>query len=135
MIARGVIRQSVTLGDVNTLLKGDDIGAAFDSRVHELTAKGTAKKARKGFLTVKGAAEGVYQGTDDLFKIFGYLNEINEYSQIEYGKRPSELSAEELAKMKDFAAYRTRNGYPDYSQVYGLAKIVSKSPLIGPFVS
>jgi len=135
LIARGVIRQSVTLGDVNTLLKGDDIGAAFDSRVHELTAKGAAKKARKGFLTVKGAAEGVYQGTDDLFKIFGYLNEINEYSQIEYGKRPSELSAEELAKMKDFAAYRTRNGYPDYSQVYGLAKIVSKSPLIGPFVS
>tara|TARA_E500000318_G_scaffold108077_1_gene118258 strand:+ start:19472 stop:24295 length:4824 start_codon:yes stop_codon:yes gene_type:complete len=135
LIARGVIRQSVTLGDVNTLLKGDDIGAAFDSRVHELTAKGTAKKLKKGFLTAKGAAEGVYQGTDDLFKIFGYLNELNEYSQIEYGKKPSELSVEELSKMQDFAASRTRNGYPDYSQVYGLAKIASKSPLIAPFVS
>ena len=135
LIARGVIRQSVTLGDVNTLLKGDDIGAAFDSRVHELTAKGTAKKLKKGFLTAKGAAEGVYQGTDDLFKIFGYLTELNEYSQIEYGKKPSELSVEELSKMQDFAASRTRNGYPDYSQVYGLAKIASKSPLIAPFVS
>ena len=34
------------------------------------------------------------------WKIFSFQNELERYSKAEYGKAPSELNAEELAKKK-----------------------------------
>ena len=134
LIRRGVIRQSVTLQEFNRFLKGQDIGAAFDNTVME-TSRNFVQAAEK--LRKKGgkAVEALYQGTDDFFKIFGYLNDMERYSKAYYGKKPSELTPQQLAELKDEIADQIKNSYPDYSRVYGTAQLASRSPFVGSFVS
>jgi hypothetical protein len=134
LIRRGVIRQSVTLQEFNRFLKGQDIGAAFDNSVME-TSRNFVQAAGKVRRKVGKGFEAVYQGTDDFFKIFGYLNDMERYSKAYYGKKPSELTPQQLAELKDEIADQTKNSYPDYSRVYGTAQLASRSPFVGSFVS
>ena len=130
----GIIDKSVGLQEIKELFTNNDFESAIlrniDKKGNNLASKITSK-VRKPFKFIERA----YQSEDDFWKIFSFQNELERYSKAEYGKAPSELNAEELAKVEKIAADNVKKVMPSYDQIPDVIKKFRSVPVIGSFVS
>ena len=66
-----------------------------------------------------------YQMEDDVFKIYGFLNEKERYMAVGYTEAESEV----------IAAENVRNTYPNYDEMPRIIRFIGRSPLVGTFVA
>lgn len=141
-IELGIIKQSAGLGEIRDMFKDADFDDALMSRLSDQKLSNDASRLKKASLFAKRKGlqgkkklEDLYQAEDDFFKIVAFENEKNRYSEAMFGKKPSELSADQIAQLDSKVAEIVKNTYPTYSRVPEAIKMLRKSPLIGNFVS
>ena len=106
----GVIEDNIYSGELKALLT--DMGIAMDSG-RLVSAKGAAKYAKKA----TQAATEIYSAMDDVWKLYGWFNEIARGKSLEK------------------AARIVRDTYPTYSKVPRFGKAMRRFPLLGTFIS
>jgi len=82
-----------------------------------------------------GIAESAYSFGDDVFKIFGYLQERNAYSKILFTKPFYLLNSEQQAEVNRRTIENVKNIIPNYNRLGEMAKVISNSPFIGNFIA
>lgn len=126
----GVMGESLTVGLLNDLTQlGRD--AAID---HDKFVKGFEKymtrPGKKVWDATKGVwkkAEQIYGMTDDIFKVFTYLSELDKYRKV-YPNRSVE-------QLRQEAATRARDIHWTYSKAPAIVNELKKFPFIAPFVT
>lgn len=134
-ISLGIVKQNVGLGEIRDMLgKGafDDVAA---SRLDEKSKKIWEVWKGEKFKNAKKWAEDMYQAEDDFFKIVAYENEVNRYSQAEYGVDPSKLTEQQRLELDTKVAEIVKNTYPTYSRTPEVVRLLKVNPVIGNFVS
>ena len=88
------------------------------------------KALSKGF----NAANKTYAKSDNLWKVYGFMNEATAYANAMFGKDYYQLSDTERAEVNEVAAEITKNVYPTYSRAFAAIKSFSKNTgLFGNF--
>ena len=126
----GVVSSSASLQEIRRI--SEDLGM-YDYNVDEYMERGFIKELMKnpGLTTYKGIRKAdrfvqkVYQAEDDVWKIFGFQVEKTRY--LEAGL--SEAEATRLAAKNTIAVY------PNYNEIPAVLRFISRSPLVGTFVS
>ena len=128
LTAMGVVASSASLQEIRNI--AEDLGKNDYDLSNYLN--GQRDMASKIFRTAKkplnwmdDKAVKLYQMEDDMWKIYGYINEKARY--IEAGM--SEFEA------KNAAALNIRNTYPNYGEVPRLIRLLGRSPFVGTFVA
>lgn len=116
----GVVYESANAGELSDIIKDasgkeGDFERIFDNRIKKLVKAGNK------------VVTSVYMAEDDVFKIYGFENELARYK-----KAYPEKSEAEVEKI---AANIVRNSYPTYSLVPEGIKALRRFPLVGTFVS
>lgn len=114
----GVVHESVRAGEL-----GDAIRDASKTDVGVYADNYAERGVRRG---LRGAQE-LYQGEDNVWKVFAFENEL-----ARYRKALPDLPAEEVER---HAAEIVRNTYPTYSLVPSGVRAVRRFPFLGTFVS
>ena len=155
----GIIKQSASIGDVkaminyknsddvfqqilanerkNTELKKSNIVSKIinkaipTSKISEVAAT----KISEGASKTKSLLDSLYQSEDDFWKIYGYENELSQYSKALYGKDKSDLTTEERSEVDREISEIIKNQYPTYDRVPPIIKTLGKNPFLGAFVS
>lgn len=95
---------------------------------------GKFKKAAGKVLTpIREFSEKSYEMEDAYFKIYGYLNDVNRYSEALMGKKYHELDDKDKKFIQSEMAEMVKNTYPTYSRMPRIVKMISKWP-IGNFI-
>lgn len=123
LLEKGVVNSSVSLGDLQGLLRDIDFGKNF-SGVKGL--KGMMKTLSK----IKRVSEDLYTKEDDFWKITTFATEQNRLTKA-YKNAGVKKTADEIF---DEAADIVRNNVPNYDYVFQFAKDTRRAP-IGNFVS
>lgn len=126
----GVMGESMTVGLINDLTKlGRDAAISEDKFLtgFEKILKNPGKKTWNAAKQVWEKAEQVYGMTDDIFKIFTYLMELDKYKRA----YPN-ASIDELRRG---AAQRARDIHWTYSKSPAIVNELKKFPFIAPFVT
>ena len=128
-----IVKQSAGLNEIRDMFKD----ANFDEAMYQRLSKKPTNigKAKRLGLKSKKFLEDVYGGTDDLFKIVAYENEMSRYSQALYGKDKSSLTEAERGELSSYVAEIVKNTYPTYSRVPEAIQLIRRFPLLGNFVS
>lgn len=128
-----IVKQSAGLNEIRDMFKD----ANFDEAMYQRLSKQPTYmgKAKRSGLKLKKFFEDVYGGTDDLFKIVAYENEMSRYSQALYGKDKSSLTEAERGELSSYVAEIVKNTYPTYSRVPEAIQLIRRFPLLGNFVS
>lgn len=128
-----IVKQSAGLNEIRDMFKD----ANFDEAMYKRLSKQPTHmgKAKRLGLKAKKFLEDVYGGTDDLFKIVAYENEMSRYSQALYGKDKSNLTEAERGELSSYVAEIVKNTYPTYSRVPEAIQLIRRFPLLGNFVS
>lgn len=130
----GIIDKSVGLQEIKELFNDNSFENAIirniDKKGNNLASKITSiiKKPFKFF-------EKTYQSEDDFWKIYSFEHELERYSEIEYGKKPSDLTESELSKVEKIAAENVKKVMPSYDQIPDIIKQGRSFPVIGSFIS
>jgi len=130
----GLTGQSANLGDVrSTLINSNWEQLSIDrlARRPDNLLQGAGKAALKG----KRAAEKVYSGTDEFFKIYAFENDLRRYAKALYGREYGDLSPQALTELENYVAKIVLNTYPTYSRVPRIVQRAGRSPLFADFVS
>ena len=132
LVSLGVVSSSASLQEIRGI--SEDIGNSnFDLSEYLDENSGNIKKliakAKRGVgKPIKNLDEKfmkAYQAEDDVWKIFGYLNEKSRYIKAGIDTK----TAEELA------AKNIINLYPNYNEIPRIIRLIGRSPLIGSFVA
>jgi hypothetical protein len=130
----GIIDKSVGLQEIKELFNDNSFENAIirniDKKGNNLASKITSiiKKPFKFF-------EKTYQSEDDFWKIYSFEHELERYSEIEYGKKPSDLTETELSEVEKIAAENVKKVMPSYDQIPDIIKQGRSFPVIGSFIS
>jgi hypothetical protein len=133
-IKAGVVNQSAGLNEIRDMFKDANFDIALAKRVsmHDAGKLGIAKRRALKF---KKGVEDWYQAEDDFFKIIGYEMELSRYAEALYGKDKSKLTPDELEEVKKVAVENVKNTYPSYDRIPAAIKLISKSYVLGNFIS
>jgi len=132
LVGLGVVSSSASLQEIRGI--AEDIGNSnFDLSEYLDESNGNIQKliakAKRGLgKPIKNLDEKfmkAYQAEDDVWKIFGYLNEKSRYIKAGIDTK----TAEELA------AKNIINLYPNYNEIPRIIRLIGRSPLIGSFVA
>lgn len=120
MMRLGVVGESANANELRAIfqdmgVRGDPLGLAEGSPV-----------ARAGRSFMRGA-EGLYQASDEFWKVYGYENELARYRAA--------LPNVPLPELEQRVAQIVRNTWPTYSKVPEAVKRLRRFPLVGNFVS
>jgi hypothetical protein len=133
-IKAGVVNQSAGLNEIRDMFKDANFDIALAKRIsmHDTGKLGIAKRR---VLKFKKGMENWYQAEDDFFKIIGYEMELSRYADALYDKEKSELTPDELEEVKKVAVENVKNTYPSYDRIPEAIKFISKSYVLGNFIS
>ena len=130
----GLLGTNARLGEINDLLNKtpeDILGSisqtdATDSLLSKL--KSPFKKTDK-FL------EEAYQKEDDFWKVYGFFNEAQSYSQALYNKNYKELTPEEKAVVEEKAVSIVKEVYPNWDKIPEGVRVFKNYPMASAFLS
>lgn len=155
----GIIKQSASLGDIKSAIdykNSDDVFQqilANEKKNNELkksnavsrlinkaiptskAAEVAATKISETASKTKSLLDNLYQSEDDFWKIYGYENELSQYSKALFNKDKSQLTPDERAKVDREVSEIIKNQYPTYDRVPEIIKRLGKNPFLGAFVS
>ena len=155
----GIIKQSASLGDIKSAIdykNSDDVFQqilANEKKNNELkksnavsrlinktiptskAAEVAATKISETASKTKSLLDNLYQSEDDFWKIYGYENELSQYSKALFNKDKSQLTPDERAKVDEEVSEIIKNQYPTYDRVPEIIKRLGKNPFFGAFVS
>tara|TARA_R100000655_G_scaffold59946_1_gene98382 strand:+ start:2734 stop:10560 length:7827 start_codon:yes stop_codon:yes gene_type:complete len=128
LLEMGVVQSSASL-ELMKELSNDLYNSDYDldkylDQTRNKVEKGIGKVASIGSKT-RAKFQKSYQLADDVWKVFGYLNEKARYKRAGL--------TEDQAKLK--AARLTRATYPNYDEIPRAVRLIGRSPLLGTFVS
>ena len=128
LLEMGVVQSSASL-ELMKELSNDLYNSDYDldkylDQTRNKVEKGIGKVASIGS-GARATAQKTYQLADDVWKVFGYLNEKARYKRAGL--------TEDQARLK--AANLTRATYPNYDEVPRAVRFIGRSPLLGTFVS
>jgi len=126
----GVMGESLTVGLLNDLTRLGKDAAINDEQFFNSFEKILKKPGRRVWDATKGVwkkAEQVYGMTDDIFKVFTYLSELDKYRKVYPGKSDTEL--------KQKAAGIARDIHWTYSKAPAIVSELKKFPFVAPFVT
>ena len=126
----GVMGESLTVGLLNDLTRLGKDAAINDEQFFNTFEKILKKPGRRVWDATKGVwkkAEQVYGMTDDIFKVFTYLSELDKYRKVYPNKSDAEL--------KQTAATIARDIHWTYSKAPAIVSELKKFPFIAPFVT
>jgi hypothetical protein len=114
---------------------GDKGMTKFAQSISEY-AIGEGNVAMKGVGKAANWLNKTYAKSDNLWKVYGFMNEATAYSKSLFGKDYYQLTDQERAEVNEIAAEITKNVYPTYSRAYAAIKNFSKNTgLFGNFLT
>lgn len=121
-----VVDQGLTAGELQDLALDAKESRDIEEHIlsHEAKRASVFKKAVRGGFR---AAAKAYQAGDNIWKIYGWLNE-----QVKYGKAFPNASKAEIEQK---AAEIIKKTYPNYSLIPEGVKSIRRVPVVGSFVS
>lgn len=140
LIENNVLGQNVITAELRAMV-GDDatdyFSGTFAGNSDNMPVKGKLEKAKrligKVINPIKDTAEKAYEMEDAFFKIYGFLNDLNRYSEAMKGQKYNDLDDADKKDMQEFAAELTKNSYATYSRIPEIVKKISKLPF-GNFI-
>lgn len=133
-VSLGIVKQSAGLGEIKDMFNDAHWDMALAERLKGDRLNPLQKIIRFG-ARQKKVLEDAYQAEDDFFKIIAFESELARYAKALYGKKVSELSTEEKAKLDEKASSIVKDTLPTYSRVPEVIQKFRRSPLVGSFVA
>jgi len=133
-IELGIVKQSAGLGEIRDLLSSDN----WEQRINDIVngnPQGKWDVIKRKFRKGKAGIEDFYGGTDDIFKIYAYENEVSRQSDAMFGKPYADLNTEQQQALDNKVTEIVKNTYPTYDRIPGIVKLISKAPMVGTFVA
>jgi hypothetical protein len=124
MMKLGVVNQSTQAGELRDTLK-DSILPVIDTKFGPV--QGATQVGKNLYAGTIGAAARMYQISDDVGKVMGFLNERARQEKVHPEWTAEELDAE--------AVRRIKLTYPSYDMVPEAVKLARRQPVLGPFMT
>ena len=134
LIKERILKQNVNLNDLVDTARESLIVPSASKGMRMATYVIGEKAAKLGKAVFSGALNG-YGKMEEVPRVIGFYAEVNRYAYALLGKKPSQLSATEKAFVYDKAARRTREVYPNSSEVPEAIKKLSMLGALEPFVA
>ncbi len=132
-IKHNIIGQSVNLRMIRDMLKNDK---ADEFALEDFMKPKNNFNPLNWIKSADKTAMKLYGASDSFWKMYGFMNEIKNWSDVMYNKEYKNLTPAEKKAVNEVAGERIKNTYPTYDRALpGLMWVGKNVPFIGNFMA